>query len=159
MPSRNPSTIAVLIAVTALLAPLLVQGDALATTPGLQVDTIAELRVATEDVTGLDKFVPAERLRVGDEIFYTLQVRNPGATEIRDVVVVKAVPNNTEYLVDSAVGPAAIISLSIDGGATFVTRRELDTKAAERYTHIRWQLRHPLAPGATALLRFRSVFK
>ena len=28
-----------------------------------------------------------------------------------------------------------------------------------QYTHIRWQLRNPLAPGATALARFRATFR
>ena len=29
--------------------------------------------------------------------------------------------------------------------------------AVEDYTHVRWRLRAPLAPGATALLRFRAT--
>jgi hypothetical protein len=30
---------------------------------------------------------------------------------------------------------------------------------SDDYTHLRWQLRYPLAAGATALLRFRGVFR
>jgi len=127
------------------------------TTSGLHVATFAELRV-DGDGLGSSKFIPVARLRVGDEIFYTLQVRNFTAAEIPTAVIVKSVPQNTSYVAESAVGPAAIITFSTDGGATFVAKRVLDSPT-DAYTHIRWELRHPLAPGATALLRFRTLFK
>jgi uncharacterized repeat protein (TIGR01451 family) len=114
------------------------------------------------------RFVAADQLHIGDEIYYTVRVRNVTNTTIEDVVVIKAMPRNTEYVADSAVGPAAIIGYSTDGGGTFATSDDLEvvtlSGATRRaipsdYTHLRWQLRHPLAPGATALLRFRGVFK
>jgi uncharacterized repeat protein (TIGR01451 family) len=95
---------------------------------------------------------------VGDEIHYTLQVRNITAAEIQKAVVIKPMPQNTLYIRDSAVGPAAIVTFSIDGGMTFAAARYLDA-SPDQYTHIRWELRHPLAAGATGLLRFRTLFK
>jgi hypothetical protein len=54
----------------------------------------------------------------------------------------------------------------VDGGKTFgpadslLIENEGGRQLAQtsQYTHIRWQLRNPLAPGATALARFRATF-
>jgi uncharacterized repeat protein (TIGR01451 family) len=137
-------------------------------TSGLAIETLAERRITAESDVASAGFVAADRLNIGDEIFYTLRVRNATNATLERVVVIKAVPRNTEYVADSAVGPAAIIGYSVDGGTTFAEADQLEvvtlpgvTRRAvpSDYTHIRWQLRHPLAAGATALLRFRSVFK
>ena len=77
------------------------------------------------------------------------------------------VPANTTYLADSASGPGAIVSFSVDGGETYAPAESLMIEVegakqlaqAAQYTHIRWQLRNPLAPGATALARFRATFR
>ena len=100
------------------------------------------------------RFVVAQRLDAGDEVHYTIRVRNPGTEPVLDVVVTKRLPFGLTYIPGSAVGPACEIELSADGGATFVPA---DRKAAS-YSHVRWILRRPLAPGATALLRFRATF-
>jgi uncharacterized repeat protein (TIGR01451 family) len=137
-------------------------------TAGLLIETIAERRVVPADEAAPVRFVAADQLHIGDEIFYTIRVRNISNATIEDVVVIKAVPRNTEYVADSAMGPATIIGFSTDGGGIFAGSDELEvttpsgaTRRASPsdYTHLRWQLRHPLAAGATALLRFRSVFK
>ena len=139
------------------------------TTPGLQIETIAERQLPFAAAEGASmRFIPAEQLRIGDEIFYTLRVRNVTAAPINDVVVIRAIPRNTRYVEGSAVGPAAVVSVSIDGGATFaapgvievpVSSASVRKATSDDYTHLRWQLRYPLAAGATALLRFRGVFR
>jgi uncharacterized repeat protein (TIGR01451 family) len=137
-------------------------------TAGLAIETLAERRITAGSEGAAAEFVAADQLNIGDEIFYTLRVRNVTNATLAEVVVIKAVPRNTEYVADSAVGPAAIIAYSVDGGATFAEADQLEVIALpgvtrraipSDYTHIRWQLRHPLAAGATALLRFRGVFK
>jgi uncharacterized repeat protein (TIGR01451 family) len=131
----------------------------------LSIETIAESRLI-DHATGRVEFAATTKLNLGDEIFYTVRVRNVTDAPLRDVIVSKEVPRNTHYVADSAVGPATIISFSVDGGTHFALPDALTAKpGATRpvepsdYTHIRWQLRHPLAPGATALLRFRSIFQ
>jgi hypothetical protein len=42
----------------------------------------------------------------------------------------------------------------MNGGASF--QAEADPL---QLSHLRWNLRRPLAPGATALLRFRATFR
>ena len=101
-------------------------------------------------------------------MFFTLYIRNTAPVEAPDVAVIWPVPANTIYVRGSATGPAAEISYSIDGGRTFRRATQLrarDASGSERpaterdYTHIRWQLRYPLAPQAVALARFRAVFQ
>jgi uncharacterized repeat protein (TIGR01451 family) len=100
------------------------------------------------------RFVPARRLQAGDVVYYTVRVRNPGQAPVTRVQVTKSMPQGLHYVAGSAVGPACDVDFSADGGETFHRRPQ-----APEYTHVRWNLRRPLPPGATALLRFRAVFR
>lgn len=148
----------------------------------LEVTLVAEVREEFQVSPGrrIQRLVPATTLRQGQEIFYTVRIRNPSSVPARDVEVVQRIPQNTTYVPNSASGPGAQIALSADGGLTFGNEGQLtvvdqsavalmqatstDRQALTRpatardYTHIRWRLRNPLAPGATALARFRAVF-
>jgi uncharacterized repeat protein (TIGR01451 family) len=110
---------------------------------------------------------PATRLSAGDDVYYTIRVHNPGKAPVTDVVVTKRLPFGVHYKRGSAVGPACKVQFSADGGTTFVadsppkgggTSTSKRTAPAAEYTHVRWILSRPLAPGATALLRFRASF-
>jgi uncharacterized repeat protein (TIGR01451 family) len=107
-------------------------------------------------------------LTQGQIVYYTVRIHNPSPVAARNVEVVRRIPANTFYVAGSAAGPGAHIDFSADGGQTFaapgrvtVTDGNGATRAAkpEDYTHIRWRLRNPLAPGAVALARFRAVFQ
>jgi uncharacterized repeat protein (TIGR01451 family) len=129
-------------------------------------------KLAVAEGTGgqeVRRWVPAERLNAGDEIHYTVRVRNPGKVAVDTVVVTKRLPFGVRYLRGSATGPAAEVQFSMDGGRTFATPEMLSralggSKKAQRkalendYTHVRWILSKPLGPASTALLRFRATF-
>jgi uncharacterized repeat protein (TIGR01451 family) len=100
------------------------------------------------------QFVAAGRLEAGEQLYYTVRVTNPGREQVTDVVITKRLPFGVDYVPGSAAGPACRVEFSSDGGATF---SRSGGKGA--YTHVRWTFEHPLAPGATALLRFRAVFR
>jgi uncharacterized repeat protein (TIGR01451 family) len=100
------------------------------------------------------RFVPAGRLDAGDDVYYTIRVRNPGTAPVNDVQVTKRMPFGLHYLPGSAKGPACDIEFSADGGKTFAA-----TPTNGEYTHVRWSMRRPLPPGSTALLRFRAKFR
>ena len=100
------------------------------------------------------RFVPAGRLEAGDEVYYTLRVRNPGTEPVIDARVTKRMPYGLQYLAGSASGPDCDIDFSVDGGRTFAAK-----PAGAEFTHVRWTLRRPLPPGSTALLRFRATFR
>ena len=136
----------------------------------LETELIAEVRVEIESGPhrGLARFVPATVLSQGEVVYYTLKIKNPTAVYMRDVSVNQRIPLNTIYVEDSASGPGALVEFSVDGGVTYAPKHELtrvgpDGKQvqidADEYTHIRWRLRNPLAPGAVALARFRAVFQ
>jgi uncharacterized repeat protein (TIGR01451 family) len=145
------------------------QGAPVATGSGpLLTTTVVELLDVTADSDGRERrqFVPADRIRAGDEVYYTIRVQNPGRASVGNVVVTKQLPFGMHYVRSSAVGPAAQIEFSVDGGESFGPAADLQVHASgqpsrrarvEDYTHVRWRLRSPLAPGATALLRFRAT--
>jgi uncharacterized repeat protein (TIGR01451 family) len=100
------------------------------------------------------RFVPAVRLEAGDEVHYTILVRNPGKSAVTSAQVTKRMPFGLHYLAGSATGPACDIEFSTDGGKTFAARPQDGD-----YTHVRWTMRQPLPPESTALLRFRATFR
>jgi uncharacterized repeat protein (TIGR01451 family) len=117
------------------------------------------------------RWVPATRLNAGDEVSYTVRVRNPGKEPVSDIIVTKRLPFGVRYQRGSATGPAAEVQFSADGGNTFgppdqgkrTTQTSKQGKGTRKppppeYTHVRWILTRPLDPGATALLRFRATF-
>jgi uncharacterized repeat protein (TIGR01451 family) len=146
------------------------QRAAVATGSGpLEATITAELLVVDSgpNDTEVRRWVPALRLSAGDEVHYTVRVRNPGETAVSDVVVTKRLPFGVRYQPGSATGPACDIQFSLDGGSSFAAPQtprpakkgsRKPAVAAPEYSHVRWVLRKPLAPGATALLRFRAVF-
>jgi uncharacterized repeat protein (TIGR01451 family) len=131
----------------------------------LRTQLIAEVRetLNAQDRT-LYRLVPATRLSQGQVVYYTVRITNPTPVFANNVVVSQLVPANTLYMEGSASGPGAEIEFSVDGGVTFARPEDLKlddgTRAPpERYTHVRWRLRNPLAPGAVALARFRATFR
>ena len=123
---------------------------------------------ATAAVRKDHELVPADRVVPGDEVFYTLEIKNTGPTPLPTPTVDFAIPEHMRYVANSAVGAGAEVSYSIDGGHTFDRPENLTVAAgggelraatAAEYTHIRWRLKHVLKPKAMALARFRAVVK
>lgn len=121
----------------------------------LETEIVAEKYLApASPESGVPRFVTAQRLVAGDEVHYTLRVRNPGKAPVTGIQVTKRMPAGLQFVPDSAVGPACDVDYSVNGGASF--QAEADPL---QLSHLRWTLRRPLAPGATALLRFRATFR
>jgi len=135
----------------------------------LAVRTIAEVESKHADGgRETPKLVPADRVVPGDEVIYTLVVRNTSAAAVALPTVTKAVPEHTVYIADSAVGPGAEVSYSVDGGRTFDRAENLMVQGADGQprpalaadiTHIRWQLKNSLKSNSVAFVRFRAVVK
>jgi uncharacterized repeat protein (TIGR01451 family) len=135
----------------------------------LRVRVIAEVESRSHD-EGVDRIrlIPADRVVPGDRVLYTLEVRNTAATQVRAPIVIHAVPEHTRYVDESATGPGADITFSVDGGHRFDVPRNLNVMlaggqsriaVAADYTHIRWQLKNPLEANSVAFVRFRAVVK
>jgi len=165
-PSRRVPAAAVLAAALGLLAAvstgraagpeLTATGAAVATGSDLLETAIVveKLVPPARPGHGGGRFVPATRLEAGDEVHYTLRVRNPGKEPVTGVQVTKRMPDGLHYIEGSAVGPGADVEFSVDGGDTFEAKPD-----AAPFTHVRWTLHRPLPAGATALLRFRATFR
>jgi uncharacterized repeat protein (TIGR01451 family) len=111
---------------------------------------------------------PATRVVPGDEVIYTVEVRNAGPLAADALAFAIPIPQHMVYVANSAVGPGAEVSYSIDGGRSFDRPENLVIHGAEGksrpavpsdYTHIRWVLRNRLKVGSVALARFRAVLQ
>jgi uncharacterized repeat protein (TIGR01451 family) len=114
------------------------------------------------------KLVPADRVVPGDQVVYTLEIRNTGTRAVPAPSVPFEIPEHMRYVADSAAGPGAEVSYSVDGGHTFDRPENLKVAGpkgqmrlatAADYTHIRWQLKHGLQGNSVAFARFRAVVK
>jgi uncharacterized repeat protein (TIGR01451 family) len=138
-------------------------GDTLAVKASAEVETRVSMN--GRDTIGL---VPADRVVPGDEVIYTLEIRNTGAAPVLAPSVRFAIPHHMRYIEDSAAGPGADVSFSVDGGRTFNLPENLQVAGksgrlrpatAADYTHIRWQLKQRLNVNSVAFVRFRAVVK
>jgi uncharacterized repeat protein (TIGR01451 family) len=140
-----------------------------ATSQALVIKAVAEVETrAVQDGRDVVKLAPANRVVPGDQVIYTLEIRNPGRTAVRDPIVTYAVPSHMMYVADSATGPGAEVRYSVDDGHFFdrpenLVVRDADGHArpakAYDYTHIRWKLRNALKSKSVAFARFRAVVK
>ena len=108
---------------------------------------------------------PADHVVPGDLVIYTVQVRNVSGQPVMQPQFVAPLPEHTSYVADSAVGPGADISYSVDGGQNFDRPDQLRVHGAggalraataSDVTHIRWTLRHRLKPDSVVYARFRA---
>lgn len=164
MHKNLPATAAAAVLLTLWLAvPALGQEPA----NPLVVRSIAE--VESKSLIGgreVVKLLPADRVVPGDRVIYTLEVRNTGATAVDNPTVTQPVPEHMRYLADSAIGPGAEVTYSVDGGHHFERAENLEVKGAEGrprpavaadYTHIRWRLKNSLKSNSVAFVRFRAL--
>ena len=135
----------------------------------ISIKTIAEVESrTTAGGREVVKIVPADRVVPGDRVIYTLEVSNTGATEVAAPTITHPVPEHMLYVADTAVGPGAEVSYSVDGGRSFDRAENLKVQgpdgrmrpaAAADYTDIRWQLKNSLKANSTAFVRFRALVK
>jgi uncharacterized repeat protein (TIGR01451 family) len=135
----------------------------------LVIRAIAEVESKSQDGgREMLKLIPADRVVPGDRVLYTLEVRNSGATGVESPSVTYAVPDHVKYVADSAVGPGAEVSYSVDGGHSFDIPGNLHVPgidgrprpaAAADYTHLRWRLKNTLKANSVAFVRFRALVK
>jgi uncharacterized repeat protein (TIGR01451 family) len=129
-----------------------------ATLPRIDIRTIAEVETkVVEDGREIVRLSPANRVVPGDCVIYTIEIRNLGSTAVEPTIT-RPIPNHVAYVADSATGPGADISYSVDG-MTFDRPDGLYPAKAADYTHIRWQFKRTLKSKSVAFARFRAVVK
>jgi uncharacterized repeat protein (TIGR01451 family) len=135
----------------------------------LAVKAIAEVETRiSRNGRDIIKLAPADLVVPGDEVIYTLEIRNTGTAALPAPSVRYPIPKHMRYIAESAVGPGADVSYSVDGGRTFDRPENLQVAGpggqlrpatAADYTDIRWQLKHRLKGNSVAFARFRAVVK
>jgi len=164
-----------LFATLALSTALLATGAQAQTSPagGVQLVNVAQKEVEVDEGgKKVRKLVEPGKMVPGDEVVYTITYTNKGAKPAERVVVVNPVPQHTRMRTSSAEGANSEIAYSVDGGKTYaapdklvVNTKDASGKAVTRpavaadFTHIRWTLKEPLAPGASGFVRFRTVIQ
>jgi uncharacterized repeat protein (TIGR01451 family) len=129
-----------------------------ATSEGLTVKAVAEVQTRrTEDGREIVRLAPATRVAPGDEVIYTLEIRNRGAVTVRTPTVVYPVPAHMRMVADSATGPGTEVSFSVDGGHRFLPADE--HAPPDAYTHMRWSFKNDLKANSVAFVRFRAIVK
>ncbi|HVC01613.1 MAG TPA: hypothetical protein VND80_05340 [Steroidobacteraceae bacterium] len=132
------------------------------------VTTADVVRTRVVAGTSQTRLVPADRVVAGDPVVYTLTVRNEGLASANHVVVNSPIPRQMRYLPGTAVGPAAKVSFSVDGGRSYGEPAQLrvaDADGALRaataadYTDIRWVLQDTLQAGSVAFVRYTAVLR
>jgi len=110
------------------------------------------------------KLVAADKVVPGVEVVWTVTASNICKQPSDQVTINNAVPEHMSYVANSATGPGADITYSLDG-RTFAAAEQLTVQEngatrkarADEYKHIRWVFKASLQPGSQALARFRAV--
>jgi uncharacterized repeat protein (TIGR01451 family) len=141
-------------------------GQAFADQGCIVLKSVAEVEQEVVDAKGVKtrKLVPVTKAVPGVEVIWTVTANNTCKQPSEKVTINLPVPEHMTYVANSATGPGSDISYSLDG-KTFGTNGQLtvrDNGAArpartDEYRHVRWTFKDSLAPGATAMARFRAV--
>jgi len=136
------------------------------------VTSIAEVEVTQKNAQGAPevKRVEASKAKVvpGDVVIFTTRYANKGKAPATGVVITNPVPEHMSYVDRSAEGKGTKIDFSVDGGKTYGIPEKLQVNGkdgkvrpalAGDYTHIRWTVTNPLAPGAEGQVTFRARIK
>ena len=123
--------------------------------------------VQNEDGTVSEQWVAAEEIVPGDKVGYKISYQNTGTEDATGVVINNPVPENTQYVANSASGAGSQVTFSADAGESFASTAELvvdkDGKTrkarAEDITHIRWTLPEAVAPKASGSVEFQVRVK
>jgi uncharacterized repeat protein (TIGR01451 family) len=138
----------------------------------IELQSIAEVEKVEKNAQG-EKEVKRQaaataKVVPGDVVIFTTRYVNTSDKPVSNVTIMNPVPEHMAYLDKSAEGKGARIDYSVDSGKTYAAIDKLTVKdsagktrpaAAQDYTHIRWVLTAPLAPGGTGSVSFKAQLK
>jgi uncharacterized repeat protein (TIGR01451 family) len=138
----------------------------------LELRSISEVEVFTTNAKGEKEVKRADatsaKVVPGDVVIFTTQYENIDKKPVERVVITNPVSEHVVYIGNSAEGQGMKIEFSVDRGKRFAAPDKLtkiDAKGVSRratagdYTHIRWTLGTPLAPGGKGSVSFRAAVK
>lgn len=133
----------------------------------IEVRVTAEVEVKIKKGDGREevKRVPAAKVPPGEAVIYTLHAKNTGEKAASDVIVTDPIPEHMEYVEGSVSQDGARVTFSVDGGKSFGAKETLKVRGEDGamraalpadFTHVRWQLEKPIAPGEGREVSFRA---
>ena len=153
-----------------ILVPILMligAGVAVAADRSIELRTVAETEIQVIDAAGKEQTerVTATKIVPGDEVIYTVYFTNQGSDATDDVVITNPIPEHMLVRQIETSQHPVLVAVSVDGGSQYGSPQSLTiTDAGGRtrpvepsdYTHVRWTLQEPLAPGAEGSVSFRA---
>lgn len=138
----------------------------------IELMSIAEVEITVKNDNGEKevKRVEASKANVapGDTVIFTNYFINIGQKPADKVVLTNPVPEHMIYVDGTAEGKDAKIEFSVDKGKSYNAPGKLIIKKADGkerpataadYSHIRWTLEKPVAPGGKGSVSFRAKVK
>lgn len=123
--------------------------------PRIKMDMVAEKEItAYQHGRQSKRRVPTTTIEPGGHLFYTVRLTNEGKGPAHNVVVDNPVPKGAVYVPGSARGRGSTMSVSIDGGESWMV--EAPDLFGEVVTHLRWRI-DVLAPGEKRRLEFEVL--
>lgn len=150
--------------VVTLAVALVAPRFAVAQVQGSQALVITAHNVTAETASGRENKAVA---RPGDEIRYSLVFTNVTRGTVNNVQFVDPLPQGLVYVLGSAKAQQPVrVEYSIDGGKSYWAQpmiemvedgKKVEKPAPrERYTHVRWTVLGPVAPGGQVMAEFRA---
>lgn len=144
--------------------------------PDVKLTLSAEKQLVELDAAGEEKITwqalgNKAAVIPGDVLRYTITGNNAGEAAAGSLNVSQPIPVQMTYVLDSAVSASpAMLTYSIDGGATFVPEPmvevelpdgtvELRPAPAEAYTHINWSFNESLGAAAAVTVSYEVRVK
>lgn len=136
----------------------------------IKLTSVAEMEKAVFNQEGqkVIQRIPAARVVPGSEVIFTSHYENTSGETADKAVITDPIPEHMLYKDGSAQGNGSRITFSVDNGKSYNIPGKLFVfDAAGRpypaspkdYTHIRWTIENPLAPGAKGSVSFRAILK
>ena len=131
----------------------------------LKTTALQEIETFNEEGKKVVEQVPAARVIPGDVVIYRIDYRNISGETAENVFITNPVPEHMRYVDGSVEGEGTAITFSADGGTTFAAPDALTVALpdggtrpanASDYTHIRWNVDQPVAPGAAGAVGYRA---
>lgn len=151
---------------------LTVEAQAQQESTKLDLKTTAEKEVKVKQGgKTITKRVPLDKASPGDVVVYTITYSNVGKGPVLDAVIVDPIPKGVRYIADTAEGRDAEIMYSTDNGRVWQKPPiEMQIKkpdgslekkpvSTERYTHIKWMIKKPVASGQSGQVSFKVTVK
>jgi uncharacterized repeat protein (TIGR01451 family) len=134
----------------------------------LKSEVLKETQIVNEQGEKETLFVPVTSAMPGEVLIFTISYVNEGDEEARNILLTNPVPEHMVYEAQSAQGEGSRISYSVDGGSIYGPPDSLSIAGDDGqkrkaipsdFTHIRWQLVDPVAPGGSGTVSFKASLK